>query len=589
MAIKPPTLRPITEATLPDRTGMVNVLYPPGGLTPVKGDGVTNDTPAIMAIDQYLAARGQAGILLWPATNRAGAPSQYLVNGTAFLTAQSYTWFAWGATFVKKVTPYAFFADQGGAEPGYGSGLNNFTIFGGTFRGSFAAGAKMHACAFAFMHTRKFLAEGTNFIEMQGGGHTADLCGVEDITFRRCTFQGFDTSSATSGIERSECIQIDQAGKGSPSSVVPEGWYDGLFARRVVVDHCEFLPITVGGVTYPCPNPIAAHSVRDQHWYEKIEFTDNHVIDPIVDTGTHSFRGTLHFPPIKGLKINGNTFKRTFPAAHRLISIFGIDDATLPSSDPNTAPSVAGPVTPMGAEDIEILDNTFDGFAPAEGQTAQYTIHLGGIPGGLIKNVKIRSIFRGGATSATAPGEVAIYATYTKGLSILPGNLIEGYDKAIYVNNSEELEVDGRILDCNQYQTSTYGVYLNATTVASVKPKMIRQRKPIYCNLSSANFAGGIYHDVRSAVGDGAINIAGGTGVSAQGLVIRCLDQTHATGITVYGTSTDVVAGNYVVTGTTVKTKILGTTTVNVVIVENQAGGASDADQIAAFDTAYTN
>jgi len=345
-----------------------------------KGDGVTNDQAAFQAATNFIRDIG-GGTLQVP-------NNTYIINGVVQVYSNT-SIVGQGATITKTVwSPYSVFVVLSAGQTGYGSGAKNLHFEGFTFKGDFAT-AKM-LCPFAFHHAQNVTVERCVFDQVQGTGHTFDLCGCDNITVRDCVWYGF-YNNLTGGYRRSEAIELDISESTALSYPDSPGSFDGLFTKNVLVDNCQFLPVTVSAVDYPCPNPLGAHAPREGKYFENITFTNNVVLDPIYDdsgvtTDNGWLTGVLHFHTIKNLLISGNRFTQT--KANRAVPAI-----TVTSNSSNGSPAALW-AAGVSSENIKIVNNVFQGFKPGvnsgtpdTNQVGQHTVSVRGVTIAAVNNV----------------------------------------------------------------------------------------------------------------------------------------------------------------------------------------------------------
>lgn len=382
------------------------------------GDGVTDDTdPVNRALDAVEAAGG--GTLYFP-------PGAYPVSGNEpAILRDNLEIVGEDATILKAVRNGATFMALSRGRTGYGSGVRNVRVRGLHFLGSYPD-VRLQA-PFALHHASDVVIEDCVFEQVQGSRHSIDLGGCEDIVVRGCTWLGFYNTEGPAYVG-AECIQVDYSYQGALSYEDTPGSHDGLLSRRVTIEDCEFLPTTVDGVEYPCPNPLGIHGVREDSWYEDIVFQRNLVVDPgegpaapwpddPTKQNTAIARGVVHLPATRGVRIEGNTFRQTMGSITRAISFGAASYVITTDSDPNTFPPTKTVLeAPLGCSDIQIRNNVFEGFHPGHTDaTAQEVIWFHGLPnGGEIRDVTIsgnefRDLDADGLK--TAPAIAATHAT----------------------------------------------------------------------------------------------------------------------------------------------------------------------------------
>lgn len=405
-------------------------------------DGTTDDAPAFLSAMEQLRDAG-GGTLVVPS-------GTYLVNDAIPLTSDIHITSP-GAVLRKTAAPtvYAWFTSVSGSRQGYGSGARNVRVDGLTFQADYAQ--PFTACAFALHHAEDIVVERCRFIQSQGSGHSFDLNGCRRIVIRGCVFAGFlsrQTSSRTT-----ECIQLDQSMPGSLTHIDEDAGMDALFTREVSVLDCEFLPLEVDGVRYPCPNPIGAHAVREGHHFRDVEFRDNRVIDPINCPSTpeqdaanvRPWPGVLHFPAVRGLVVTGNEFMCSEARSTRAISVVSVDQGAIDTQPP--LPTIEhGTFAPNASGDIVITNNTFTGFAPSPGDPEQSVIWLRGIDGGRVADVVVADNEFSGCRDTDGRGTWAIHAEGCSRVRIA-GNTFEDSCGVVALVDTTEFMVRQNVID----------------------------------------------------------------------------------------------------------------------------------------------
>lgn len=433
------------------------------------GDGITDDTTAIK---NALAAVpfSKTGTIIFER-------KVYYTSHT-FVLKSNTTVQGNGAVLLKQNptdNSYAFFSVKSYGELGYGSGAKRVTIRDLEFRGTFGAtpAEGRRACAFALHHAQDVQIENCRFIEMAGRGHVADLNGCDMVTFRDCVFQGFQVEG--SGFAAAECIQLDQSKNGSLSSsetvtetVKP---YDGLLTKNLFIDNCKFLPLTKGGVDYPCPNPLGNHTVREGQWYENIWFTNNIIVDPHEDTTSNfagsEYNGNIHLVGTRGVHIEDNVWMSTTGGKGvRCIAIYGETKGNPVGQDPNIVQSVTT-IPAQSPQDIWIRGNRFIGF---DGGTlaANTLIHVSGLAAAYVENLTVDdNTFRANGTSGTVIANMLI--EYASNVSV-NGNDAKESRRFLTIRNCRNASVDGNKIDTVQ----SYPVLATDCTSISIDRNQLR-------------------------------------------------------------------------------------------------------------------
>ena len=358
------------------------------------GDGTNEDHIPIQSAIDALALRGGGTITIPPGTYYF----RQLVNLESNVHILGY-----GATILKQYatdSPYTAFRGRSGATPGHGSGVNNVTVEGLTFRGNYDVDRSI--CAFALHRARNITIRNCNFIEAAGSGHVMDLNGCDGVTIRDCVFMGHNLRPNNN--VTSECIQLDQSKRGSVSSIASGDVCDGTMSRRITIDSCKFLPYTNNDETYPAPNPIGNHTTREGAWYEDVRFTNNLIVDPVVDTSSSTsrqqYRGNLHFVgQVKGIVIEGNKWVCTTSSAVRVISLYGTTRGNPASQDPDVEQDTTT-IPNAYPRDVRIANNTFDGFTMTSSENNTIRTHSVGDSSGVFSDIRVAGNTFTGRTGA---------------------------------------------------------------------------------------------------------------------------------------------------------------------------------------------
>lgn len=391
----------------------VNVLDPQYG---VLADGATDDTAALVAIRNTLATLG-GGTMFFP-------PKDYHVGGYIEVF-DNLTVLGPGATLLKLDTSpnQASFVAKSNGATGYGSGGRGITFDGirlkGTFAGNRGNGVAMH-------HAEDVEFRNVTFEECIITGHSADLGGCRTFRFRNCKWLGWKVSS---GREFTEAIQVDYSTAATVGLDTIASSFDGLPTVDVVVEDCQFLPLTIAGVTYPAPNPIGCHTRVQGKLLEDIHFINNLVHGGHWTVGftgsTATFhKGWIHLGYAKGIKVNGNKFVATHSAPTRVVNINAPDSAYAMSSVADAGASMIA-TTSIPVQDFEFLDNTFVGFNSAETTArSEPLIYLRGYSEtNRAKNFNLgRTTFIGCSPASEGTysyeGQIGVNAAYIDGLTI---------------------------------------------------------------------------------------------------------------------------------------------------------------------------
>ncbi|GAB3747476.1 glycosyl hydrolase family 28-related protein [Microlunatus parietis] len=365
-------------------TGMVINLRDRGAA----GDGVTDDTAVLNAALDDVEANGGGTIIFPPGTYPVGGPERPRLRDNLKIIGQD-------ATLLKAGANGALFVALSRGRTGYGSGCRNVRISGLRFLGSYPRTRLM--APFALHHASDVVIENCVFEQVQGSRHSIDLGGCEDIVIRNCRWLGYYNNEGPA-YNGAECIQVDYSYHGALSYNDSEGSHDGLMSRRITVEDCEFLPATVDGVDYPCPNPLGSHGLKEDSWFSDLRFAGNLIVDPIHGPSSDDSPnqgialGAVHLPVSKRVVIENNRFVQTRGRMIRAISFAAASYVIATESDPNSFPPIKKTLeNPLGCSEITVRNNRFEGFVAGDDETPlQSVIFLRGLPnGGELSNIEI--------------------------------------------------------------------------------------------------------------------------------------------------------------------------------------------------------
>ncbi|GEM_PF-5811505 len=265
------------------------------------GDGKTNDTKAIQDTTRLVSEKG-GGTITFP-------NGHYIIDVDEFVLYSNVKWSLYDGA-VLDVTNTLLRAKATGR--GYGNGVTNFSIEGGTVRGNFEklAAGTVKPSKFLMHHAQHLKFRNVLFYEM-AYGHVFDLCGCSDVIFDGCTFQGRYIPPDEQDLDYKECIQIDHSSNTGLGYTDESEHTDGLPTRNVTVRDCQFLPIKKGNsIVYYAPTPMGNHSQFPKAPYN-IVFRNNYMesVNAIsANDWTEKFPGWVHFSTVRDLIIENNVF-----------------------------------------------------------------------------------------------------------------------------------------------------------------------------------------------------------------------------------------------------------------------------------------
>lgn len=451
---------------------------------------------------------------------------------------------AHGATFRKTdaAAGYAVFYTGSDGKTGYASGDSGIVWEGGTFLGDFNNNSII--CAFALHHTDDMTIDNIRVEQAVGKGHVIDMGGCSNITIENSTFKGMVNFAG--GSAASECIQIDISGAGASSAVDLPGSWDGLPCENVTVQNCKFLPVKVGSVVYPAPNPFGNHAIHEDRYHKNIKFLDNYVLDAVVDTSS-TWRGSLHFIGVEGLIISRNTFEYSAPTSHHAISLFATNQgAAFEGADYElgaTNPTVE--IRPLICRNVKITENTFKGFANVGGAGPIRIEPYLAVGADYSEDIKILTNTFETLSSGTSATNT-IFLEYVKDIVIDGGNKFTGPSRAVDGKYLDGFTFGSNIVEDARVNAlainNSKGIKINGTTFKDV-------RECSYFIQNSENVQ--IMNTKQSSVAEGPVGkITNTTTLQVVGNQITA--RAGQDGMSIYGsTRNGALVGNIITGGTT--------------------------------------
>jgi hypothetical protein len=516
-----------------------------------KGDNATDDTAAIQAAVTALGVAG-GGELFFPDADT------YIINGTVKLVSNMEINLA-GSTIRKTVgsTNYCAFVGLAGASLGYGGGVRNITLRGGTFRGDLANGVSMNAMS---LHRAKNIrVRDCSFLETMQNGHVFDLNGCEDVVIEKSEFRGIKIIAAR---EYVECIQLDASmrqGAGFDAALADVETYDGIHTRNVTVRDCVFGGIQVGATYYPAAPPLGSHSYVEGSYYDNILFENNTVTDVTPDVTTSSYYGMLHFLGARNVRILNNTFDAG-SAKHCAMRFYRGAGAIAAADIANPNPAIITPAVMSCPQNIKVKGNTFKNFKdPAT------DLHLLEIYGNTAANNSsgitvednyFNDCFPDGAVTGSA-GPVLINGSFLDKVHVTNNKAYRGR-KFWALTNCTKVTATGNSADL--IATNPFHLTTCTNTIQS-NNTLTGQAQPCYINGGTNHNVNGNQQSAFGALDSGngkawviagtrAVTFAGNNIESASNLANAVTFQTAATKNVITGNIVRGFAGNIVAADT---------------------------------------
>ena len=248
---------------------------------------------------------------------------------------------------------------------GYGNGVSNVTVEGGTFSGDFDSTITYaHASGNAFVgvlhHNENITFNNVTFNMTTSDSHTFDLGGCRNIKIINCRFYGIKPSRPNR--EYVEAIQIDYSNSVglTDKSNYEINNVDGTPTYNVTVAGNVFDAIynDDGSIKYYAPNPIGEHASYSDGHPHNIVFKNNTITNSTTFNSNNQIQGWIHFFSIEDLKIIDNKFINTKSILAHAIELSISTNSKLPKGSETSNDSILYDEH----HDILISGNTFDGF-----------------------------------------------------------------------------------------------------------------------------------------------------------------------------------------------------------------------------------
>lgn len=243
----------LVQNSVPSRTGRFSVLD-----FGAKGNGVTNDAPAIQAcVDAATAANAE---VYFPGLVYAvGTPIRFPRKLKMF-GAPGARWLRLPGSYQMGVNWYA------GANPGAYDGNGNIRIEGLTFDADGRAGT-IGSNMLTFTHAEDILVEDCRFLRSHTY-HALEFNSVAGGVAQGLSFEGWFDGASSGGTK--EAIQIDYAGP-----AVDIGLLDDTMAREILIADCVMKPF---GTMKPHGYFVGGHSGAAGKYYESIKVKNNTIL-----------------------------------------------------------------------------------------------------------------------------------------------------------------------------------------------------------------------------------------------------------------------------------------------------------------------
>lgn len=241
-----------------------------------KGDGVTNDAPAIQSALDSVKTTG--GIIYFPV-------GTYLVKSAVLFYSNQILFFEYGATILQGDSINSLMRNYSTTSIGGYDGTHDSMIIGATFDGG---SYTTNNTLLGFCHSKNIVIKDCKFRNAYGGWHDLEINSSQYILVENCDFNGFRKNN-----QNGENIQIDGAGS---SDYYPWGdiKIDDTICQYIEIKGCHFHDNTT--------SPGIGNHSNMAHEYIRIH-------DCTFDGNTCS-RGAINFVALaNNIDIYDNTFK----------------------------------------------------------------------------------------------------------------------------------------------------------------------------------------------------------------------------------------------------------------------------------------
>ncbi|WIT26231.1 hypothetical protein [Bacillus phage SPO1L3] len=293
-----------------------------------KGDGVTDDAPAIQKVLDMALTLGGVKVRI-PSGTYALKSILYVYSNTEIEMSKD-------TVLLRAANTNSMFYNANPSSSTTATlynGHGNITIKGGTFDANIANFSTVNNTICGINHCKNLRFEGVTFKNIRDN-HAMDINATDGLVVKDCKFLGFRLTIQSRNYV--EAIQLDVC---TPGSFPAFGAYDRTETKNVLIEGCYFGPSDTEG---SWPTAIGNHGAVHDRWNHNIIIRNN-VFDGCTYSGVRAYKWSH-------VLVEGNVFD----SCNRPFAYVIPTPNTASTED---ADGVQSGVT-QGGEDIKIIDNT---------------------------------------------------------------------------------------------------------------------------------------------------------------------------------------------------------------------------------------
>lgn len=446
-----------------------------------KGDGTTNDAPAIQLALNAARTAGGGWVIVPPGIYRLATLPLRIYKNTRLTLLP-------GAVFVRAVAGTMLLNGDAAQEFGGYTGHSNILIEGGRWEmQATTSGLTASAMCISLGHARDIIVRNVDVRDVPGY-HAIEGNAVKNLLIEGCSFRGFVDPG---GRSTSEAIQFDlAAGSGYFGGFGP---YDYTPVEDVVVRDCYFGASGTAGTT-AWPRGVGSHSSIIGRWHKRIKVTGC-TFEGLLREGVRTYAW-------EDTAVSGCTF---------IACATGVQSRTVDTA--RTADTVdTGGVQTSASQAQSGLVITGNTFRDITGANEEGAIYVQGEATGKCRNTTIS----GNVIEGVSNGKSGIRLEHAQRASVT-GNAIEGVTgTAISQSTVEDMVITGN--EINDITLS--GISANTGTNVLIADNLLRT-----LGVNGIHIVGGINTKIND-------NFIRGAGRDSSGYGIRVTTSSVKTTIT---------------------------------------------------------
>ena len=392
-----------------------------------KGDGVTDDAPAIQKVLNMALTTGGIKVRI-PSGTYALKSILYVYSNTeiemskdtVLLRAANTNSMFYNADPVNSTTATLY------------NGYGNITIRGGTFDANIANFSAVNNTFCGINHCKNLRFEGVTFKNIRDN-HALDINATDGLVIKDCKFLGFRLTNQSRNYV--EAIQLDVC---TPGSFPPFGEYDRTETKNVLIEGCYFGPSETEG---SWATAIGNHGAVHDRWNHNITIRNN-TFYGCTYSGIRAYKWSH-------VLVEGNIFDNCNRPFAYVVPVPN-------SASTEDADGVQSGVT-QGGEDIKIINNTiFNGD--------DHGIHVSAYKdpntSDIVTNKRVT--IQGNSIYNTPVGYNSIDVMHSEDV-VVEGNICEGSRRLLYSLYCTRVSVTG-----NTAHNAINHTYLSYCTGATI-------------------------------------------------------------------------------------------------------------------------